>query len=145
MLSPAIRLEPLAQRASLVGPARAIGIALPGSIGIAARTRLIVLGDGPTLPHATTTKATVGGAGGRIANPILRLVSYETAAGNCFVWIAVVCLTLRQHGQERDRETGSSKLCSHTNSCMQSVRIIAALLTTAPADLIFYEPVYSRS
>ena len=97
----------------------------------------------PTLAHATTTKATVGGVGGRISNPILRLVSYETAAENCFVWIAAVCLTLRQHGQERDRETGSSKLCSHTNPCMQSVRIIAGLLTTAPADLIFYEPVYS--
>jgi hypothetical protein len=97
----------------------------------------------PTLPHATTTKATVGGAGGRIANPILRLLSYEATAGNCFVWIAVVCSTLRPRGQERDRETGSSKLCSHTNPCRQSVRIIAALLTTAPADLIFHEAVYS--
>src|SRR5260370_42341373 len=47
LLLPPIRLEPLAHRASLVGPARAIGVASPGSIGIAARTRLVVLGDGP--------------------------------------------------------------------------------------------------
>src|SRR5437588_2505974 len=47
VLSPAIRLEPLAHWASFVGPARAIRVASPGSIGIAVCTRLVVFGDGP--------------------------------------------------------------------------------------------------